>query len=716
MAMTKRGVERRAHGVLLAGFAMLGGCGESSVPDVSQTPATPDTDIVTRGPLISGTHSWTDGVFAWTDYAYDDRAANAAARYPNGVYPSDALANAADLIQLQLSLDDAQLRIRAVLETLTDPQAPLLGVGLDLDGDPQTGAPAMPGTGWDVSGTPLGLERVIVAGGATSGRVMAWQNGAWIDIDTATVAIDPRLNTIDVQVSRSSLGTSGATWRAVGVLGLATAGQSWLSDGGAILDLAYVRDRSTLNWQSGLQAAILRGSEDAAQAVATIAVADFDGRTQLAQAAPGVPETFLYRSKLELGEGIQTLDRKYAGPYQPYRAWFPPGLPSKPPLIVFLHGALQNHLAGFYGDADDPFAPAAVIVTPLGRGEAFGWYAGASEQDVLDVTDDAQRRFDADPDRIVLSGYSLGGVGTFALSQLHPDRWAGAIEIVGAPALGLVELLGIALPQPNTLENLRNLPFRMGHARLDELEIIVGVIQPDVAALRLHQLGYDYRYWQFYLRDHLNFPVHVLQCEYETAITRGRMIDPARVVFSLEPALQWDEPDTGLRLKHDAAYWVSGLIVRGSDFRVGDKGTVDITSLALPGREPVVQNISGVGENLSGARDVCGDNPDVKTNDIWTVVGRAWEGYEDAPLSNAMRVRLARVASVQLNLARMALDPSQPLEIEAQSDGDSTLRLQGAWPSTVSVRRDGAASALQPQDGVLELRVDASTTTLVIEP
>lgn len=695
---------------------LVTGCGESFVPTSSDVDESDAADIVTRGPLISGMSSWVDGVFAWTDYAYDDRGANAAARYPNGVYPSDALANAADLIQLQLSLDDAQLTIRAVLETLTEPQVPLLGIGLDLDGDPRTGAPALPGTGWEVSGTPLGLERVIVAGGATTGRVMAWQNGAWIDIDTAIVAIDPRLNTIDVQISRSSLGTSGANWRAVGVLGLATAGQSWLSDGGAILDLAYVRDTSTLNWQSRLQAAILDGREDAAQAVATIAVADFEGRTQVAQAAPGVPETFLYRSKLELGEGIQTLDRKYAGPYQPYRAWFPPGLPENPPLIVFLHGALQNHLAGFYGDADDPFTPAAVIVTPLGRGEAFGWYAGASEQDVLDVADDAQRRFDADPDRIVLSGYSLGGVGTFALSQLHPDRWAGAIEIVGAPALGLIELLGIALPQPNTLENLRNLPFRMGHARLDELEIIVGVVQPDVAALRLNQLGYDYRYWQFYLRDHLNFPVHVLQCEYEAAIARGRVINPARVVFSLEPALQWDEPDTGLQLKHDSAYWLSGLVVRGSDFRVGDRGTVDITSFALPNREPVVENIAGAGENLSGARDVCGDNPDVKTNDIWTVVGKAWEGYEDEPLSNAMRVQLTRVASVQLDLARMALDTLQPIAIEVQSDGDGTLRLQGAWPDAVSVRRDGILSALRPHEGVLELSVDASTMTLVIEP
>jgi hypothetical protein len=698
------------HTLLAAALLALAACGSSDAPG----PSGPEPTGPTLGPLISGSVSWVDGRHVWTDYAYDDRGSQPAAAYPGGIYAASQQANGADLIQLQLALDDAQLHIRAILQTLIDPQHPLLGIGLDLDGDPQTGAPSLSGSGWDVAGTPLGLERLIVAGGGVT-RVLAWTDGAWIETVAAALQIDTDDNRIDVSVERSHLGASGTRWRVLGMLGLADA--SWLDGEGPILDLAYVRDPSTANWQSGLQAEILSGRADAAQAMATIELADFARRrTALARPEPGIKQSFLYRSALRLGEGIQTADRKYAGPYQPYGVWFPDGLPQQPPLIVFMHGALQNHLSGPYGD-DQPFAPQAVVVTPLGRGEAFGWYAGASEQDVLDVSADAQRRFNVDADRIVLSGYSLGGVGTFALAQLYPDRWAGAIEIVGAPDLGLIELLGIALPQPSTLENLRNLPFRMGHARLDELELIVGVIQPDLAALRLAQLGYDHRYWQFYLRSHVNFPVHVLQCEYAAAIARGRVVDPARVVYAQEPALRWHEPDTGLDLRHDAAYWVSQLVVRGNSFRPGDKGVVDVTSLALPDQVPRVERIAGSDENLSTGRDVCGDNPEVRTNDIWTVVGQAWTGFDEPSPRNAMLAKLTRVDSVTLDLPRMRLDPRQPLELTVESDGPGLLRLRGSWPAAVHVERNGAPPLRQQaQDGVLELTVTADDTTLFIRP
>lgn len=705
-------------GLLLLAPTVLAGCGRSTT--VATNPA--DSDTTPRAaPLIAGTTSWIDGRHVWTDYAYDDRGRNAAARYPSGVYRSAQTANAADLIQLQLALDDGALTIHSVLETLEDASLPLLGIGLDLDGDPQTGAADLPGGSWTVRGTPLGLEQLIVISAAGT-RVMRWHNGGWRESAGPAARIDTADNTIDLVLPRDTPATSGTNWRAVGVLGLTS--DAW-PDGGPIYDLAYVRDPSASLWQSGLQADILSGREDAAQAVATIATADFARhRTALAQPVPGHKETFLYRSHLKLGEGIGSTDRKYAGPYQPYAAWFPEsGLPAKPPLIVFLHGALQNHLSGPYGDIGalefgaGMIDPSAVIVTPLGRGEVFGFYTGAAEQDVLDVLADAQRRFGTDPERTVLSGYSLGGVGTFNLAQLYPDLWAGAIDIVGAPDLGAIETLGVAPPLPYTLENLRNLPFRMAHSRLDELQIIVGVVQPDVAALRLDRLGYDYRYWQFYLRDHLFFPVPVLQCEYDAAIARGRVVDPARVVYSQEPALRHDEADSGLLLRHDSAYWVSQMVVRGDTFKPGDKGTVDITSLALPDREPTLQHIAGLEENLGSGRDVCGENPDVRTHDIWTVTGIAWTGYEDDALSNAMIAKLTRVASVTLDVARMGLDTGATIRIDVDSDGDSRLRLKGAWYGPLQIEQGSETPiTVTPADGAIDIAVGAGAHTLVLQP
>ena len=85
--------------------------------------------------------------------------------------------------------------------------------------------------------------------------------------------------------------------------------------------------------------------------------------------------------------------------------------------------------------------------------------------------------------------------------------------------------------------------------------------------------------------------------------------NPARVVFSVEPFLDVSDPHTGLELRHDSAYWVSGVEVRGETSARGDKGTVDMTSLGAgrPGRSPAaVRDRLG---NTDGGRDFMGPNP-----------------------------------------------------------------------------------------------------------
>src|SRR5437763_9748891 len=103
----------------------------------------------TVGPLISGSTSYVAGTFAWTDYAYDDRGpdTNATkggdATYPPGMDPN----NVADLIQLQLALPNQNhLAVTAVLETLTPSTRPLIGIALDSDNNPSTGAASLPGS------------------------------------------------------------------------------------------------------------------------------------------------------------------------------------------------------------------------------------------------------------------------------------------------------------------------------------------------------------------------------------------------------------------------------------------------------------------------------------------------------------------------------------------------------------------------------------------
>src|SRR3954451_699147 len=193
----------------------------------------------------------------------------------------------------------------------------------------------------------------------------------------------------------------------------------------------------------------------------------------------------------------------------------------------------------------------------------------------------------------------------------------------------------------------------MGNSEADELELIVGIVQPEKAAAQLTQLGYDFRYWKMVRRDHLTFPLKTVQCEMENLIAHARVRDPARVVYSVEPFITArTKAGTGLALHHDRAYWMSGLVPDGT-FARGDKATVDVTSLARADRAPSVTPVVDAQQNLTGGRDVCGPNPAVTTTDGWTLIGQKWSAGAAQPISNALAATLAKVASATLDLPRM---------------------------------------------------------------
>ena len=233
-----------------------------------------------------------------------------------------------------------------------------------------------------------------------------------------------------------------ATWRAFGVLGFADPllGTSW-PEGGAILDLAFVGDERPYLLQTATGRAtcsVARRPRAAAAAIDFARVAA--GDSELPQPRPGRFETFLHRSALNLPEGVGAASgviagRIYLGPYQPYLVWVPDPLPVPAPLLVFLHGASQNHLndtwvntsgwpyhgltpgdrrrlcrqqqarrqsipADVYLPNDGavgsivhiertftPYAAPGLVVFPLGRTNSSG-YAGIHEEDVLEVIAD----------------------------------------------------------------------------------------------------------------------------------------------------------------------------------------------------------------------------------------------------------------------------------------------------------------------------------------
>src|SRR4029078_2827676 len=131
----------------------------------------------------------------------------------------------------------------------------------------------------------------------------------------------------------------------------------------------------------------------------------------------------------------------------------------------------------------------AIAVSPLGRGGSCGYY-GAAEQDVLDVMADIAERVDIDDSRVVLTGISQGGFGTFRLGELYPDKFCALIPLVGQSALlPEIEMLiaGGEPFMPDALENLCNVPVRMVNGRQDPLKNGIAGNIPDLDALALRK-------------------------------------------------------------------------------------------------------------------------------------------------------------------------------------------------------------------------------------
>jgi len=161
---------------------------------------------------------------------------------------------------------------------------------------------------------------------------------------------------------------------------------------------------------------------------------------------------------------------------QPYALYLPRNYDParKYPLVVSLHGADSNHrlnMRRVFGRGNLPRetdAEAAryfsalrnvdfVVACPLARG-TMG-YQGIAEKDVYDMLADLQRRFSIDPDRIYLTGLSMGGGGALWLGLTRPDLWAAVAAVCPAVPPGTEDLA------PNAL----NLPVHLFHGEADPI-------------------------------------------------------------------------------------------------------------------------------------------------------------------------------------------------------------------------------------------------------
>jgi predicted peptidase len=116
------------------------------------------------------------------------------------------------------------------------------------------------------------------------------------------------------------------------------------------------------------------------------------------------------------------------GAYDPGQRW---------PVILFLHGAGERGGDGLLqtvvglGDAvrRDPARFPALVVFP--QAPADSQWAGAPAEAAMAALDAVTARYATDPDRVYLTGISMGGNGAWYLAYRRPDRFAAVVPICG---------------------------------------------------------------------------------------------------------------------------------------------------------------------------------------------------------------------------------------------------------------------------------------------
>lgn len=109
------------------------------------------------------------------------------------------------------------------------------------------------------------------------------------------------------------------------------------------------------------------------------------------------------------------------------------------PVILFLHGAgetkggtmmpIQQGIANHIKGKREKTFPAIVVIP---QAETRGWQAeGPNGQRAMAMLAAVMKEYKCDPNRVYLTGLSMGGYGTWSHAVAYPDKWAAIVPICG---------------------------------------------------------------------------------------------------------------------------------------------------------------------------------------------------------------------------------------------------------------------------------------------
>lgn len=193
----------------------------------------------------------------------------------------------------------------------------------------------------------------------------------------------------------------------------------------------------------------------------------------------------------------------------PYRVYVPAAYDRSQawPLVIALHG-LGGTENGFFDNYNQDFPRLAeqhgyIVASPLGYrvDGSYGWGLGSpppdpntrlvqqrSEEDVMQVLQRMREEYNIDPDRIYLTGHSMGAIGTWKIAAKYPEIWS---------AIGMFAGSG----NPDTMEVMQHIPQYVVHGDADPT---VNVRGSRVMVARMRELEMVYEYHEIPGGDHSN--------------------------------------------------------------------------------------------------------------------------------------------------------------------------------------------------------------------
>lgn len=640
----------------LRGVALVAGIAASLTVLAPDAPAEPRVPCE-EASWTAGTTEWCDGTLVYRDFVYDDRGADTGAL--TAPVPAWETAgdidhrdhgqslNSTDLLALRIGRQGNELTVRFELNTLLPGDGTIAALAIDTDLDGQTG-------------------------GGTWGPV-ALDSQGWDELHLFTQQ-DHEANVIS------------------GTLPVPDAPRIWVAavvatGDGIPMNVAFRRNEVG-TWWDGEQAAEL--ADGVLQSFGKyVNVADLGRRHEPSGLpSPGLHER-VFTSRFPIGEGVAPdgfagetgAKFHFLGEHQPYGLYVPDH-EGQPGAQLLLHGSAENHhqlvsLPGMRGTMGNHAG--RVLVSPLGRGPGNSWVDWAA-RDALDALDDAVWTFRADPDEIVVSGYSMGGGGTMFLSTLFPDRFASAIAwnpftgdcLAGTPLAqgrGRPDELG-ALDSNDPaqesgcpletrgnsidyLDNLLHVPSGYLFGAADE---VVWANHALATQQAFQRLGYEHQLW-LHAADHFTFPtLDVWEKEMRWSLDRRVVRNPQRVVYRTNAYLY--RPD--IELVPDGAYWVDDLR--------------PIDGWSTPAGDMVVDLVSGACEqpwSMTTPTRGAGIEPVP-----WVSTGAEPGTSVHATPGRVIRGTLTNVASITIDRSDACFAPGEPVALDIETDPRTVITIR----------------------------------------